>query len=52
MICNEFKDVVNEILSSQNFGECPPNIRDSLQGILQGKDPYLVGVDFNEYLKA
>lgn len=40
------------MLSGEHFGACHPVISEILNGILQGNDPYLIGVDFSEYIKA
>ena len=40
------------MLSGEYFGACHPVISEILNGILQGNDPYLIGVDFSEYIKA
>lgn len=48
----EFRETVEQILKGEAFGECSDVIGEILNGILEGNDPYLIGVDFKEYIKA
>ena len=40
------------MLAGNIFGTCHPVIVEMLNGALQGNDPYLIGVDFADYIKA
>jgi hypothetical protein len=36
----------------EKFGPSDPKIKEILNGILAGNDPYLIGVDFANYIAA
>ena len=52
MLCEDFKETVKQVIEKQEFGPVHQCIQDILSNALQGVDPYLVGVDFQAYIKA
>ena len=47
----EFQETVSQVLNGE-FGACSPTIAEMLSGVLQGNDPYMIGVDFKTYIQA
>jgi len=52
LIGQEFKDTIALLRAGDLFGPCDPVIIEVLTSIVQGYDPYLIGVGFKDYILA
>ena len=46
------RNTIKQVVEEKQFGEVHEVTSEILKGILEGNDPYLIGVDFKDYIGA